>query len=221
MTAIYRITQGVRALVAFTQAVDYTLPEKHLSPGLLSVFKQMQRNEQLHSVRVLQAVLAQEAETPHDLAVAALMHDSGKVHYPLSVYGKTVAVLGRKIAPLYRYASGRDPARAVWARPFIVAEHHATWSADILREYGASERAIWLVEHHQHNVAGLMDHPYAGLLWRLQRRMIRSRSWSAFQQVSKSARASVFTLRWTTPASSLRQFKVKNCLIFSIIYPPM
>lgn len=167
---LYRVTQGVRALAAFTQTVDYTLPQTYLSPPLLAAFKQMKRSEQLHSIRVLKAVLQQEAETPHDLAVAALMHDSGKVRYPLSVYGKSIAVLLRMFAPgIYHRACARDPQRAVWARPCIVAEHHPKWSAEILRGAGASERASWLVEHHQEVVAGWMDHPYAALLWRLQR----------------------------------------------------
>lgn len=169
MSAIYRITQGVRALAAFRQEVNYTLPERYLCPELLRVFKQMQRNEQLHSVRVLEAVLMQEVETPDDLAVAALMHDSGKINYPLSVYGKSMAVVGRKLLPpLYAYGQRQDPARAVWARPFVVAEHHPAWGAAILQAAGASERAVWLVAHHQIVVAKLMDHPYAGLLWRLQ-----------------------------------------------------
>ena len=169
MSALYRITQGVRAIVGFTQQVDYTLPEQVLTPGLLAAFKQLKRSEQLHSIRVLKAVMAQNPDTHHDLAVAALMHDSGKIRYPLSVYGKSIAVLARKLLPpLYRYGSERDPQTAIWARPFIVAAYHPMWSADILREDGASERATWLVEHHQENVAEWMEHPYAGLLARLQ-----------------------------------------------------
>jgi hypothetical protein len=167
---LYRVTQGVRALAAFTQTVDYTLPRQYLPPSLLVAFQQMKRSEQLHSIRVLKAVLKQEPETPHDLAVAALMHDSGKVRYPLSVYGKSLAVLTRMFVPrAYRYACARDPQQAVWARPCIVAERHPQWGADILRAQGASERAVWLVEHHQEVVAGWMHHPYAALLWRLQR----------------------------------------------------
>jgi hypothetical protein len=170
MTAIYRFTQGVRALVAFTQSVDYTLPQQYLSPELLAVFKQMKRGEQLHSIRVLRAVLNQQAETPDDLAVAALMHDCGKVRYPLSVYGKSIAVALRKmVPPLYYYGSECDPRRAIWARPFIVATHHPLWSGEILTQLNASERAIWLATHHQETVAQWMEHPYGGLLWRLQR----------------------------------------------------
>jgi hypothetical protein len=170
MAALYRITQGVRALVAFTQEIDYALPERYLSPPLLAAFKRMKPGEQLHSIRVLRAVLAQEAHTPHDLAVAALMHDCGKARYPLSVYGKSIAVLVEKLLPpLYRYASQQDPAYAVWARPFIVRAQHPAWSADVLREAGATAGAVWLAEHHQEIVAMWMEHPQAGMLWRLQR----------------------------------------------------
>jgi hypothetical protein len=169
VTTLYRLTQGVRALVAFTQEIDYTLPEQVLSPGMLAAFKQMKPSEQLHSIRVLRAIQVQEPDTPHDLAIAALMHDCGKIRYPLSVYGKTVAVLVRKlIPPLYRYAASQNPETAVWARPFVVASHHPAWSADILRENGASDCAVWLAEHHQEVVAMWMDHPHAALLWRLQ-----------------------------------------------------
>lgn len=169
MSVVYRLTQGVRALLAFTQEVDYTLPQRYLSPPLLAAFQQMKPNEQLHSIRVLKAVLAQQPHTPDDLAVAALMHDVGKIRCPLTVYGKTVAVAVRSLAPpLYNHASQRDLRRNRWARPFIVAEQHPRWSGEILQELGAPERTVWLACHHAEVVAGWMDHPYAGLLWRLQ-----------------------------------------------------
>ncbi len=169
MSFVYRMTQGVRALMAFTQQVDYTLPRQYLTPSMLAVFQQMKTNEQLHSIRVLKAVLDQQPTTPDDLAVAALMHDVGKIRCPLSVYGKTVAVLAKVLAPpLYRYGSTRDMQRDIWARPFIASAHHPRWGAEILRAVGGSERAVWLVAHHAEVVAGWMDHPHAGLLWRLQ-----------------------------------------------------
>ena len=169
MSFVYRMTQGVRALMSFTQQVDYTLPRQYLTPAMLDTFQQMKTNEQLHSIRVLKAVLDQQPDTPDDLAMAALMHDVGKIRCPLSLFGKTLAVVVRAITPpLYRYGSTQDVKRDVWARPFIVAEHHARWGAEILRGLNAPERAVWLVEHHVEVVAGLMDHPYAGLLWRLQ-----------------------------------------------------
>jgi hypothetical protein len=170
MVALYRITQGLRAILAFTQEVDYSLPERYLSPPLLEAFKCMSTSEQLHSIRVLRAVLAQEAHTPHELAVAALMHDCGKARYPLSVYGKSIVVVVEKLMPpLYRYANQMNPAQVAWARPFVVRAQHPAWSAEVLREAGAAAGAVWLVEHHQEIVAMWMEHPQAGLLWRLQR----------------------------------------------------
>lgn len=169
MSVPYRIMQGVRALVAFSHHVDYTLPQRYLNEPMLAAFKRLSRSEQLHSIRVLEGVLAQEAQTPADLAVAALMHDSGKVCYPQGVWGKTLAVLIRKLLPpLYQYGSRQDPQRARWAHPFIVAENHPQWGAQILADAGGSSRAVWLVAHHGDNVAALMQHPHAGLLWRLQ-----------------------------------------------------
>jgi hypothetical protein len=169
MSFVYRMTQGVRVLMAFTQQVDYTLPRQYLSRPMLDTFQQMKVNEQLHSIRVAKTVLTQQPTTPDDLAIAALMHDVGKIRCPLSVYGKAAAVAIEMLAPaLYRYGSTQNMHRDVWARPFIASAHHPRWGAEILRELGGSERAVWLVEHHAEVVAGWMDHPHAGLLWRLQ-----------------------------------------------------
>ena len=41
MSFVYRMTQGVRALLAVTQQVDYTLPRQYLTPSMLAVFQQM------------------------------------------------------------------------------------------------------------------------------------------------------------------------------------
>lgn len=170
MTTHYRIAQGVRALLAYAQTIDYTPAKRFLTPPLFDAFQQMSRSEQLHSLRVLRSVLAQDATTPDDLAIAALMHDCGKVCYPQGVFGKSLAVIVRRlIPPLYRYGSRQDPQRSVWARAFIVAEHHPAWGAAILAQLGASERAVWLVATHQDSVSQWMDHPHAALLWRLQR----------------------------------------------------
>ncbi len=166
---IYRFTQGVRALVSFSQPVDYAAAEVYLTPEMLATFKRLRRSEQQHSLRVLRDVLEQEPDTPHDLAIAALMHDSGKVRYPLSVAEKSIAVLVGMFWPkLYTRLADGDP-EAPWAKPFVVAECHPRWSGEILHAAGASERAKWLAAHHGEPVACWMDHPYAPLLWRLQR----------------------------------------------------
>jgi hypothetical protein len=167
MRLTYRFGQGVRALLAFTQSVEVALAEQYLNPPLLRLFQQLKRNEQLHSLNVLRDVLAQ-GETPLDLAVAALLHDVGKIRYPVAVWQKTIAVAVRELFPaqFVRWSQG-DP-RNPWQRAFVVYVQHPVWSAELLAEAGASERACWLSAHHAESVAQWQTHPYAGLLQRLQ-----------------------------------------------------
>jgi hypothetical protein len=168
MTAALRIRQGVRALLAFSRPVDYALAADYLSPPLLALFRKMRRSEQIHSLNVLRAVLAQEADTPPDLAVAALLHDVGKSRYPLMIWQKTLPVLVRLASPaLLRRWSGGDP-RKLWLRPFVVYVHHPAWSADMIAAAGASETAVWLVRQHQQALPSQAEHESYHWLKRLQ-----------------------------------------------------
>ena len=167
MTAAYRIRQGVRALFASARPVDDRLAAEHLPPPLLALFRQMRPGEQLHSLNVLRAVLAQDV-TPPALTTAALLHDVGKIRYPLAVWQKTVAVLVRAFLPaLFRRWSASD-ARYFWQRPFVVYVQHPAWSAEILAQAGASADAVWLAGHHADDAEQWRDHTLYILLKRLQ-----------------------------------------------------
>jgi hypothetical protein len=151
MPMVYRLQQGMRALFAFSQPVDWALAEHYLSPKLFTLFQQMDRGEQLHSLAVLRDVLAQD-DTPSDLAVAALLHDVGKSRYAISVWQKTWAVIIRALVPkLYIRWSKGSPLN-LWERPFVVYEQHPQWSAEMLRTAGASEAACWLVAYHAEHI---------------------------------------------------------------------
>jgi hypothetical protein len=164
MAAVNRLRQGVRALIAFTHEVDYALAGAYLNPRQLALFKQMKRGEQLHSLNVLRGVMAQ-GDVPGDLALAALLHDVGKTRYPLAIWQKSVAVIVRRFSP-GRFAawSARDP-RHPWFRPFAVSVGHPRWSAELVAVTGASERALWLIAHHDDRAAAAAS----PLLARLQR----------------------------------------------------
>lgn len=167
MAAGYRLRQGVRALLAFSQPVDHSLAARYLSVEELRLFQQMRRNEQLHSLNVLRAVLAQ-AETPPDLAVAALLHDVGKIRYPMAIWQKSIAVLIAKLTPsLYQRWSMAEES-AWWARPVIVKARHPQWSGELLSAIHSSATAIWWVTHHQDAADQWRDHPYFAGLQRLQ-----------------------------------------------------
>ncbi len=168
MSAGQRIQQGVRALFAFTQPVDFDLAAHYLSPELLNYFQQMRRSEQLHSLNVLRGVLAQDNTTPDDLAIAALLHDLGKSRYPFPVWDKTLVVLVRAFyRPLFDRWSRGNP-RRFWQRPFVVSSQHPRWSADMLQPLGISERAVWLIRHHADSLQTWADHPNLPLLERLK-----------------------------------------------------
>jgi hypothetical protein len=166
-TALYRLQQGLRALFAFTQTVDYALAEQHLSPALLASFRALRRSEQLHSLRVLRALLAQGDVSPA-LATAALLHDVGKCRYPMSLWQRSLPVLVKAASPaLLARLSSSDP-RHRWTRGFVVYVHHPAWSGEIVAEGGGSADAIWLCVHHADDAAQWRAHPLYGDLLRLQ-----------------------------------------------------
>lgn len=166
--AVYRVRQGLRAMFAFTHGVDYTQASEHLSQPMLTLFKTLRRGEQIHSIHVLNGVLAQADHTQHALAVAALMHDIGKTRYPLRLWQKTLAVLVRKFLPsLFARWSGGDP-RSFFHRPFVVYVHHPAWSAELLQKLGAPEDTVWLAAHHADDAETWRDHALFPLLTRLQ-----------------------------------------------------
>jgi hypothetical protein len=167
MAAAYRIRQGLRALTAFAQPVDVDLAARYLNPALLACFRTMRRAEQLHSLRVLRAVLAQ-GDTPHDLAVAALLHDVGKSRYPFPVWQKTLVVLARALTPglFTRLSCGRE---TDWrCRPFVLSAQHPAWSAAQVAAAGGSPRAVWLIAHHATPPETLAGHEWLDLLRRLR-----------------------------------------------------
>lgn len=168
-TAIYRIRQGMRALLAavFIIPIDYEFAARYLSPALLGVFKQMKRGEQVHSLHVLRAVLAQEPETPPALAIAALMHDCGKIRYPVAIWGKTIAVLTRKFSPAQFDRLSKGDPEQIFARPFVVYQQHPAWSGELLAQHDAPQDAIWLAQHHADDLAHWQNHALYHLLCRL------------------------------------------------------
>ena len=165
---IHRLRQGLRALFAFTRSVDLALAERYLSPPQLIAFQRLRRGEQLHSLSVLRAVLAQNPVTPPDLAVAALMHDVGKTRYPSRLWQKIITVAVRMVAPsTFDRLSHGDPRRWQY-RPFVVYVDHPIWSAEILAQTDASPEAIWLVAHHADPTDRWQTHDLFPLLKRLQ-----------------------------------------------------
>lgn len=151
MTSAYRrISQGMRALFAFATPVDDVAARAVLTPALFALFKRMTRSEQLHSLRVMSDLQSQGYEG--EVLVAALLHDCGKSRVRLTLLGRTLAVLGRKLLPeqARRWSEG---APRGWWRPFVVAAQHPVWSAEDMADAGAGPLAVSLARRHQESIS--------------------------------------------------------------------
>jgi len=167
----YRVGQFLGGLLAGAQEIDETPVVAVLSPAALALFRRMPRDAQRHSLHVLQTLTAQ-APVPADLAVAALLHDVGKVAAReagayLGLWLRGPMVLTEAVAPglLVRLADARSSPSLRYA--LHVQLHHPEIGAAWARAAGVSELACWLIAEHQ-NKAARTGTPEAALLARLQ-----------------------------------------------------
>ena len=82
-----------------------------------------------------------------ELLTAALLHDVGKILVPLSIFDRVVIVLGKHLfrKAALRWAEGTPHG---WRLPFVVAEHHAGWGADLACQAGAPPLTVELIRRH-------------------------------------------------------------------------
>jgi len=143
----YRTRQFWNALPGPRKRVkaDALLP--YLSPSQIVIFCRMQPSEQIHAYQMLEKLITAGQMDPNLLA-AALLHDVGKILYPLSLLDRVVIVLGKRFFQrrARRWSEG-TPSRL--RRPFVVAAHHPSWGADLAEQAGVSSRTVDLIRHHQ------------------------------------------------------------------------
>jgi hypothetical protein len=150
---IKRLRQGLRALFAWAQPVDYDLAASVLKPSLLTLFRRMRRSEQLHSLNVLR-LLRTQGRTEPSLMIAALLHDVGKTKASFHLWDRTLVVLVRAVAPSLVAHWGQAEPRG-WNRPFAISVRHPEWSAEMVTAAGADPLTIELITRHQQ----YLDHP--------------------------------------------------------------
>jgi len=166
----YRARQFWAAVRATPDPADLQLAQSYLTAKQIKLFESMQPSEQAHSLQVFKQLYIQAGQNTDqmekhypDLLVAALLHDVGKSRQPLRLWERVLIVLARAFFPRQARQWGH-PREAVeagtkqkllwldWRRPFIIAEQHPRWGAEMAADVGASPLTISLILHHQQEI---------------------------------------------------------------------
>ena len=143
----YRIWQFRKSLERSPTPDDWKIIQSILTPQEFHLFKQLPIPDQNHSLRVLK-VLYKQGEDDTDLLKAALLHDIGKIRYPLRRWERVFAVLLTGLFPeRVKVWGGGKPTGL--RRPLVVIQQHPDWGAEIAQEAGCNQRTIWLIKNHE------------------------------------------------------------------------
>lgn len=142
----YRSRQFWNALLSPSKRVTSEALLPHLTSSQIVLFRRMQPAEQVHAYQLFKRLETAGQTTP-DLLTAALLHDVGKILVPISIFDRIIVVLGSHI---FRKAARRwaEGAPHGWRLPFVVAEQHAGWGADLVSQTGAPPLTVELIRRH-------------------------------------------------------------------------
>jgi hypothetical protein len=181
---LYRTRQFWQALGASLTSEDWDLVRALLTPDQLALFEGMQESEQAHALRVLHALLEQGEEHSdlfvaallHDVGKSRfplklwerVLIVLGQAFFPNLAKrlasepsdGLGLPTEAHSPAPERRSPSPLPSSRVTFSvaapllRPFIVAERHPNWGAEMAAEAGASWLVVALIRRHQDDLDG-------------------------------------------------------------------
>lgn len=148
----YRTKQFWNTLTTAPAQPDLDQARLLLNRDLFSAFQSLQSGEQAHALEVYNKI-KNTGSTDQDLLRAALLHDIGKARVRLNIWERVVIVLARVFMPekVKHWGIGEPTG---WRKPFVVAEQHPAWGADIAAAHGASSLTVSLIRRHQEVISG-------------------------------------------------------------------
>ena len=143
----YRIWQFWQSLSASQDENEWQQVDGILSSAELILFKQLPIPDRNHSLRVLKN-LAADGETDPALLKAALLHDLGKIKFPLRLWERVFAVLAMGIFPEVHLKWGEGDPTGL-KRALVIIKQHPHWGADLAAEAGSDWKTVWLIRNHE------------------------------------------------------------------------
>lgn len=159
MSALYRLRQFWQGLFAHVAPDELQVVQSYLSSAAFALFCRLPPDAQRHSLNVFYDLQSGHSLHP-DLAVAALLHDVGKLAaddagVAIRFWLRGPLILLRAFAPtLIRRLQSTKP-NSGFRYALYVNEIHPQIGAEWARKAGCSELACWLIQEHQlHRVSG-------------------------------------------------------------------
>jgi len=155
---LYRVRQFWRTISLKTDLHAIGLAEALLTEPQLELFLNLQPSEQIHALSMY-CKLLEQGENQADLLVAAVLHDVGKLRYPMNPIERAIVVLVKALAPGVAQRWGSLPPDGWgglpgWRKAFILSGQHAEWGAQMARQVGVSPLTESLIRKH-HDPASL------------------------------------------------------------------
>lgn len=143
---MYRVGQFCRALLARVEPDEEAVLETYLPRQAQTLFRQMPRQDQRHSLNVLYT-LQRRGHKDRALMQAALLHDVGKGD-GVWLWHRVAVVLLQRWRPEWLHRLAKD-CPGDWRRPFYAHAQHPVRGAALAEGAGCDPLAVALIRHHQ------------------------------------------------------------------------
>lgn len=142
---LYRVRQVLKALYPQITPEEIAWAAEILPPQGLALFQAQPQPEQRHGLDVALDLAAQGIQD-HNLLMAALLHDCGKIKYPLALWERIFIVLLQKISPYQRETLLRKfpSLQKAWQ----IAEKHPEWGAELASQGELNPLVVDLIRNH-------------------------------------------------------------------------